>query len=44
MTGTTQFFTAYVPCAGNKKVKIVDGTFVLIAGKETICQFSSFNS
>ncbi|CAM8951545.1 unnamed protein product [Rhodiola kirilowii] len=36
MTGTSQFFSSYTPCAGNKKVKMADGSFATIAGKGTV--------
>lgn len=36
MTGTSEFFSSYTPCAGNQKVKIADGSFAVVAGKGTV--------
>ncbi|CAM8934312.1 unnamed protein product [Rhodiola kirilowii] len=36
MTGTSQFFSSYTPCTGNKKVKMADDSFATIAGKGTV--------
>ncbi|RVW18846.1 Retrovirus-related Pol polyprotein from transposon RE1 [Vitis vinifera] len=33
MTGSSQIFSSYKPCAGNKKIKIADGSLSAIAGK-----------
>lgn len=33
MTGSSELFSSYSPCAGNQKVKIADGSFSAIAGK-----------
>ena len=36
MTGTSELFSSYTPCAENQKVKIVDGSFATVVGKGTI--------
>ena len=36
MTGTPSLFSAYKPCAGNQKIKIIDGSFSTIAEKWSI--------
>lgn len=36
MTGTSQLFSSYTPCAGNQKVKIADGSSANVAGKGTV--------
>lgn len=36
MTGSSKLFSSYSPCAGNQRVKIVDGTFLVIVGKGSI--------
>lgn len=36
MTGNSQFSSSSVPCTGNRKAKIVDGSFVVVAGKGSI--------
>ncbi|KAL5857492.1 hypothetical protein ACOSQ3_004950 [Xanthoceras sorbifolium] len=36
MTSTSSLFHSYTPCAGNKKVKIADGSLSSIAGKGSI--------
>ncbi|KAH9698654.1 retrovirus-related pol polyprotein from transposon RE1 [Citrus sinensis] len=32
MTGSSQLFSSYSPCAGNKKIKIADGSLSIIVG------------
>ncbi|RVW20671.1 hypothetical protein CK203_112325 [Vitis vinifera] len=36
MTGSSQIFSSYKPCAGNKKIKIADGSLSAIAGKGSV--------
>ncbi|KZV37837.1 hypothetical protein F511_10867 [Dorcoceras hygrometricum] len=36
MTGSSKLFHSYIPCAGNQKIKIADGTLSAIAGQGTI--------
>ena len=36
MTGCFKMFSSYNPCAGNKKVKLVDGLLLESAGMGTI--------
>ncbi|RVW73986.1 Retrovirus-related Pol polyprotein from transposon RE1 [Vitis vinifera] len=36
MTGSSQIFFSYKPCAGNKKIKIADGSLSAIAGKGSV--------
>ncbi|XP_073121790.1 uncharacterized protein [Henckelia pumila] len=36
MTGSSQLFSSYIPCAGNQRVKIVDGSLASVAGKGTV--------
>ena len=36
MTGSSQLFSSYSPCAGNQKVKIAYGSFATVAGKGKI--------
>uniref|UniRef100_A0A1S8ADA3 Uncharacterized protein n=1 Tax=Citrus limon TaxID=2708 RepID=A0A1S8ADA3_CITLI len=36
MTGNSQLFSSYIPCAGNQKVKIANGSLATVAGKGTI--------
>ena len=36
MTGNSQLFVSYTPCAGNEKVRIADGTLSVIAGKGSV--------
>ncbi|KAI5418366.1 hypothetical protein KIW84_042851 [Lathyrus oleraceus] len=36
MTGESTLFSSYSPCAGNQKIKIVDGSFSAIAGKGSV--------
>lgn len=41
MTGSFRFISTYTPCAGNSKIKIVDGSFSAFVGKGTIKLSSS---
>ena len=36
MTGSAKLFASYIPCAGNQKIKIADGSLSAIAGKGSI--------
>ena len=36
MTGSSKIFSSYKPCAGNKKIKITDGSLSAIAGKGSV--------
>lgn len=36
MTSSHFLFSNYTPCAGNKKIKVADGSFSTIAGKGTV--------
>lgn len=36
MTNSSNLFNSYIPCSGNEKVRIADGTFSSIAGKGLI--------
>ena len=36
MTGNSQLFSSYIPCAGNQKVKIANGSLATVVGKGTI--------
>ena len=36
MTGSSQFFSSRIPCLGNSKVRIADGSLSTVAGKGTI--------
>ena len=36
MTGCSQFFSTYTPCAGNRKIRIADGSLSVIAGTGTV--------
>ncbi|AET01340.1 hypothetical protein MTR_8g011380 [Medicago truncatula] len=33
MTGESSMFSSYSPCAGNLKIKIADGSLLVVAGK-----------
>ena len=39
LTGSSEHFIAYLPCAGNEKIRIADGSFAPIAGKGHISPF-----
>jgi hypothetical protein len=39
MTGESSLFSSYKPCAGNSKIKIVDGSLSAVAGKSSIVLF-----
>ena len=43
MTWSSTSFTAYVPCAGNMKVRIADGSHTLVVGKGTISLTKTFS-
>ena len=43
MTGSSTSFTTYVPCVGNMKVWIVDGSYTPVAGKGTISLTKTFS-
>ena len=43
MIGSSTSFTTYVPCAGNMKVQIADGSYTPIAGKGTISLTKTFS-
>ena len=36
MTGSSQFFSSRIPCLGNSKVRIADGSLSTVAGKGTV--------
>ena len=36
MTGCHELFSSYIPCPGNFKIRITDGTLSFVAGKGTI--------
>ena len=36
MTNLSQLFSSYSPCAGNKKIKIADGSLSVIAGMGSV--------
>ncbi|KAL0539854.1 hypothetical protein IC582_024075 [Cucumis melo] len=43
LTGFSEHFVTYTPCAGNEKIQIVDGFFTSIAGKGQIVLFDVFS-
>ncbi|KAA0052292.1 hypothetical protein E6C27_scaffold207G001230 [Cucumis melo var. makuwa] len=42
LTGSSEHFISYAPCAGNKKIRIADDSIAPIAGKGQIVPFNSF--
>ncbi|KAA0054072.1 Beta-galactosidase [Cucumis melo var. makuwa] len=42
LTGSSEHFISYVPCAGNEKIQIADDSLALIAGKGQIVPFDGF--
>ncbi|KAL0560269.1 hypothetical protein IC582_000669 [Cucumis melo] len=43
LTGFSEHFVSYTPCAGNEKIRIADGSLALIAGKGQIVLFDGFS-
>ncbi|TYK26806.1 Beta-galactosidase [Cucumis melo var. makuwa] len=43
LTGFSEHFVTYTPCAGNEKIRIADGSLAPIAGKEQIVLFDCFS-
>lgn len=39
LTGSSDHFLSYHPCAGNEKIRIVDGSFAPVAGKGQVSPF-----
>ena len=44
MTNSSKVFSNYIPCTGNQKIKIVDGTLVTVAGSGDVFLTSSLTS
>ncbi|TYK11079.1 Beta-galactosidase [Cucumis melo var. makuwa] len=42
LTGSSEHFISYAPCAGNEKIRIADGSLAPIAGKGQIVPFDGF--
>ncbi|TYK26874.1 Beta-galactosidase [Cucumis melo var. makuwa] len=42
LTGSSEHFISYAPCAGNKKIRIADGSLTPITGKGQIVPFDGF--
>ncbi|KAA0057585.1 Beta-galactosidase [Cucumis melo var. makuwa] len=42
LTGSSDHFISYAPCAGNEKIRIADGSLAPIAGKGKIVPFDGF--
>ena len=36
MTGSSNLFSTYIPCSGQQRFKIADGSFSIVAGKGSI--------
>ncbi|KAA0052230.1 reverse transcriptase [Cucumis melo var. makuwa] len=43
LTGFSEHFVSYTPCAGNEKIRIADGSLAPIAGKGQIVLFDGFS-
>ncbi|KAL4030324.1 hypothetical protein IC575_008560 [Cucumis melo] len=43
LTGFSEHFVTYTPCAGNEKIRIVDGSLAPIAGKGQIILYDGFS-
>ena len=41
MTNSSKAFSNYIPCTGNQKIKIVDGTLVTVVGSGDVFLTSS---
>ncbi|KAA0054884.1 Beta-galactosidase [Cucumis melo var. makuwa] len=44
LTGSSEHFISYAPCAGNEKIRIADGSLAPIAGKGQIVPFDGMSS
>ena len=43
LTGSSKHFVSCIPCAGNKKIRIPDGSLAPILGKRKISLFDKFS-
>ncbi|KAA0055541.1 Cysteine-rich RLK (RECEPTOR-like protein kinase) 8 [Cucumis melo var. makuwa] len=43
LTGFSEYFVSYTPCAGNEKIRIANGSLAPIAGKGQIVLFDGFS-